>query len=216
MNSLIGWMDTFMHTDKFLTLMLNQYGTWTYGILFLLIFIETGLVVCPFLPGDSLLVATGALAARSGSGIHLGWLIVFTALAAVLGDTLNYWIGWKLGHLLMKYPLFRRILSQEKMAKAQQFFDRHGGFAIFLGRFIPFIRTFIPFIAGGSQMRYPLFLFYNISGGIAWTMIGLLSGYFFGNIPIIKQHFSALLLVIIAISVLPVVLIWLREKMKSG
>ncbi|MFX3617665.1 MAG: VTT domain-containing protein [Sporolactobacillus sp.] len=216
MNSLIGLINTLMHTDKFLTLMLNQYGTWTYGILFLFIFIETGLVVCPFLPGDSLLVATGALAARSGSGIHLEWLIVMTALAAVLGDTLNYWIGWKLGHLLKKYPLFRHMLNQEKMARAQQFFDHHGGFAIFLGRFIPFIRTFIPFIAGGSQMRYPLFLFYNISGGIVWTMIGLLSGYFFGNVPIIKQHFSALILVIIVISVLPVVLIWLRKKIKSG
>ncbi|MFT8318482.1 MAG: VTT domain-containing protein [Sporolactobacillus sp.] len=212
MNSVAWLIETFLHIDKFLLQIVNQYGTWTYVILFCVIFIETGLVICPFLPGDSLLFAAGAIAVHNSSGINLGLLILLIILAAVLGDTLNYWIGRELGLTLQNHHLFKRLINAEKMEKAEAFFNRYGGFAIFLGRFIPFIRTFIPFIAGGSRMHYPFFLFYNILGGAVWSVAGLLAGYFFGRIPLIKEHFSAIMLAIVFISVLPVLFVWLKNR----
>jgi membrane-associated protein len=211
MNTLSWIINLFLHIDKFLLQIVNQYGVWTYGILFAVIFIETGLVICPFLPGDSLLFAAGAIAVHSASGLNLFALILLILIAAVLGDTVNYWIGREIGQSLEKHHLFSRLINEEKMDKAQAFFDKYGGFAVFLGRFMPFIRTFIPFIAGGSRMHYPYFFLYNVLGGAAWTLLGLLGGYFFGKIPVIKAHFSLIMILIVFISLIPIILVWLKH-----
>ncbi|WP_010631426.1 VTT domain-containing protein [Sporolactobacillus vineae] len=211
MNTLSWVINLFLHIDKFLLQIVNQYGVWTYGILFVVVFIETGLVICPFLPGDSLLFAAGAIAAHSASGLNLFALILLILIAAVLGDTVNYWIGREIGESLEKHHLFSRLINEEKMDKAQAFFNKYGGFAVFLGRFMPFIRTFIPFIAGGSRMHYPYFFLYNVLGGAAWTLLGLLAGYFFGQIPVIKAHFSLIMILIVFISLIPIILVWLKN-----
>lgn len=215
MNSVSWFVDVFLHIDKFLTQIVNQYGAWTYAILFIVIFIETGLVICPFLPGDSLLFAAGAIAAHSGSELNI-WLLVFLIIiAAVLGDTINYWIGREIGQSLEKHNRLQRLINQEKMAKAEEFFNKYGGFAVFLGRFAPFIRTFIPFIAGASRMHYPFFLLYNILGGVVWTLAGLMAGFFFGQIPFIKDHFSMMMLLIVFVSLLPVILVMIKNLFKG-
>lgn len=211
MSSLSWIINVFLHIDRLLLTIVNQYGVWTYGLLFLIIFIETGLVICPFLPGDSLLFAAGAIAAHSSSGLNLWLLIILIIIAAVLGDTVNYWIGRELGLTLEKHHLFHKLINKDKMEKAERFFNKYGGFAVFLGRFVPFIRTFIPFIAGGSRMRYPFFFLYNVMGGTVWTLAGLLAGFFFGQIPFIKAHFSIIMLLIIFISVIPIILVWLKN-----
>lgn len=211
MGSLSWIINTFLHVDQILAQIVAQYGIWTYGILFVVIFIETGLVICPFLPGDSLLFVTGAIAAHNSSGINLLVLIILIIFAAVLGDTVNYWIGRKIGQGLKKHHLFVKLINEEQMEKAEQFFNKHGGFAVFLGRFIPFIRTFIPFIAGGSRMHYSYFFLYNVVGGSLWTLIGLFAGYFFGQIPVIKGNYSLIMLMIVFISLIPILLIWLKN-----
>ncbi|RYL95723.1 cytochrome O ubiquinol oxidase [Sporolactobacillus sp. THM7-4] len=210
MSSLSWLVSVFLHIDKLLVNIVNQYGMWTYAILFVVIFIETGLVFCPFLPGDSLLFAAGAIAALPGSELNIWPLIALIFVAAVLGDTVNYWIGRELGEALEKRQLFHRLINKEKMDKAQRFFNKYGGFAVFLGRFIPFIRTFIPFIAGGSRMNYSFFLFYNVLGGAIWSLLGLLAGYFFGRIPIIKEHFSIIVILIVFISIIPILLVYFK------
>ncbi|WP_100487362.1 VTT domain-containing protein [Sporolactobacillus pectinivorans] len=215
MSSLSWILDVFLHIDKFLLQIVNQYGMWTYGILFLVIFIETGLVICPFLPGDSLLFAAGAIAAHNSSGINLLALIVLIIFAAVLGDTVNYWIGREIGQGLESHHMLNRLINKEKMDRAQQFFNKYGGFAVFIGRFIPFIRTFIPFIAGGSRMRYPFFFLYNVLGGAAWSLVGLLAGYLFGQIPVIKAHFSLIMLLIVFISLIPILLVWINHTFRK-
>ncbi|WP_100487323.1 VTT domain-containing protein [Sporolactobacillus pectinivorans] len=211
MSSLSWIINTFLHVDQALAQIVVQYGIWTYGILFVVIFIETGLVICPFLPGDSLLFVTGAIAAHNSSGINLLALIILIIFAAVLGATVNYWIGREIGQGLKKHHLFVKLISEEQMERAEKFFDKHGGFAVFLGRFIPFIRTFIPFIAGGSRMRYSYFFLYNVVGGSVWTLIGLFVGYFFGQIPVIKGNYSLIMLMIVFISLIPILLIWLKK-----
>lgn len=214
--SAVSWLiDVFLHIDRFLLQIVSQYGVWTYGILFAVIFVETGLVICPFLPGDSLLFAAGAIAAHNNSGINLFLLIILIIIAAVLGDTVNYWIGREMGRTLEKHHLFYRLINEEKMKKAELFFNKYGGFAVFLGRFVPFIRTFIPFIAGGSRMHYPFFFFYNILGGSVWTLAGLLAGYFFGQIPVIKDHFSMIMLLIVFVSIIPILLVWLSSLFRK-
>jgi membrane-associated protein len=213
----IAWIiDVFLHIDQILAQIVNQYGVWTYGILFAVIFIETGLVICPFLPGDSLLFAAGAIAANPQSGINVLLLLLLVAIAAVLGDTVNYWIGRELGESLERHHRFNRLINREKMAKAERFFNKYGGFAVFLGRFVPFIRTFIPFIAGGSRMHYPFFFFYNVLGGGTWTLIGLLAGFYFGRISVIQDHFSLIMLLIVAVSVLPIVIVWIRQTFSKS
>ncbi|GAY77125.1 DedA protein [Sporolactobacillus inulinus] len=215
MNSLSWFIDVFLHIDQFLTQIVNQYGAWTYSILFIVIFIETGLVICPFLPGDSLLFAAGAIAAHAGSELSLALLLFLIAIAAILGDTLNYWLGREIGQSFEKHNRFQRLINQEKMVKAEHFFNKYGGFAVFLGRFAPFIRTFIPFIAGASRMHYPFFLFYNIIGGVVWTLAGLLAGFFFGQIPFIKEHFSLMMVLIIFVSLLPMILVMVTNRIKG-
>ena len=190
-----------LHIDQHLVAIIQQFGSWSYVILFLIVFVETGIVIFPFLPGDSLLFAGGALAAMDAFNIAL--LVIVFFVAAVLGDTVNYQIGKKVGTAISPNSLIGRVIDQEKMTKAENFFNRHGGKTIVFARFMPFIRTFIPFIAGASRMNYGYFLFYNVVGAALWVGICTMAGFFFGNIPIIKENFSTVLLLIIFVSVLP-------------
>jgi membrane-associated protein len=193
--------DFLLHIDRYLSVIIQDFGLWSYLILFVVIFIETGLVVTPFLPGDSLLFAAGAFAAVGAFNPIL--LFVILAIAAIAGDTANYWIGHKIGPRVFSGEI--RFLKKEYLDKTQAFYDKHGGKTIFLARFIPIIRTFAPFVAGVGQMRYGYFISYNIIGGIVWTGICTFAGYFFGNLPIVKDNFSLVIVAIVIISVLPAV-----------
>jgi len=191
-------IDVILHFDKYLPIILQQYGTWTYIILFCIIFLETGLVVTPYLPGDSLLFIAGALAAAGM--LNIGALLVTLILAAVLGDTVNYWIGhtFELKVLEWKYS----PVKQEHLDETQKYFEKYGGFTIVIARFMPFIRTFAPFLAGVGRMRYSWFLGYNALGGIMWASLFLMVGYFVGNLPIVQENFSLIVYAIIAVSFL--------------
>jgi membrane-associated protein len=200
--------DFLLHIDRYLSVIIQDFGVWSYLILFVVIFIETGLVVTPFLPGDSLLFAAGAFAAVGAFNPVL--LFVLMAIAAVAGDTVNYWIGHKLGPKVFSGEI--RFLKKEYLDKTQAFYDKHGGKTIFLARFIPIIRTFAPFVAGVGKMRYGYFISYNIIGGIVWTGVCTFVGYFFGNLPVVKENFSLVIVAIVVISVLPAV--WEVAKAK--
>ena len=199
MNLVQFLVDLFLHLDTHLSAVITQYGTWTYGLLFVVIFVETGLVVTPFLPGDSLIFAAGTFAALGSLNVWL--LFVLLAFAAVLGDTVNYWIGHYLGARAYNIKWIKR----EYLERTQQFFDNYGRKTIFLARFVPIVRTFAPFVAGIGSMSYPAFISYNIFGGITWVALFTFVGYFFGNIPFIRQHFSLVVMAIVLISVLPMV-----------
>ncbi len=202
MELLRQFVDVFVHLDRHLAAVIGTYGTWTYLLLFLIVFCETGLVVTPFLPGDSLLFAAGTFAAL---GSLSPW-VLFAALAAaaVLGDTVNYWIGKLIGPRAFTGTV--RFLKQEHLRKTEAFYERHGRKTIILARFVPIVRTFAPFVAGIGSMNYPVFLAYNVIGGVAWVALCVFSGYFFGNIPAVRKNFSIAILVIIAISVIPLAL----------
>ena len=193
-------LEFFLHLDKHLSEVIRDYGTWTYLILFLIVFCETGLVVTPFLPGDSLLFAAGTFAAL---GALSPW-VLFAALsaAAILGDTVNYWIGKKIGPRAFSGTV--RFLKQEHLRKTEAFYERHGRKTIIIARFVPIVRTFAPFVAGVGSMNYPVFLAYNVIGGVAWVALCVFSGYFFGNIPVVKRNFSVVIIAIILISTLPI------------
>lgn len=206
-------IDFVLHLDEYLNLIITWAGMWTYAVLFVVIFIETGLVVTPFLPGDSLLFAAGALAATAAHVLDVKLLFVLLAIAAVLGDTVNYWIGHYVGPKV--FSTDSRWLKREYLEKTQAFYDKHGGKTIFLARFIPIIRTFAPFVAGIGKMRYTYFISYNIFGGIVWTSVMIFAGYFFGNVPIVKENFSLVVIAIIIISVLPAVWEYLRSRKKT-
>ncbi len=193
-------VDLFLHLDVHLSAIITQYGAWTYGLMFLVIFIETGLVVTPFLPGDSLLFAAGTFAAIGALNIWLLFLLL--AAAAVLGDTVNYWIGHYIGERAYNIKWIKR----EYLIRTQTFFDKYGRSTIFLARFVPIVRTFAPFVAGIGQMPYGAFISYNIFGGIAWVALFTFAGYFFGNIPFIRQHFSLVVIAIVLISIVPMVI----------
>lgn len=199
-----------LHIDEHLVEIIQNFGVWSYAILFLIVFIETGLVIFPFLPGDSLLFASGALAAMGAFNIVLLLIIFFTA--AVIGDTVNYHIGRKVGTTISPGSFMGKIVNQEKMNKAENFFNRHGGKTILIARFMPFIRTFAPFVAGASRMNYRYFLFYNVVGAALWVGICTIAGYFFGNIPIVKDNFSTVLLLIIFLSVLPAIISIVKSR----
>ncbi len=201
--------DLFLHLDKHISEIINQYGTLTYIILFLVIFAETGLVFTPFLPGDSLLFAAGAFAA-TGSFINVHILFLILSLAAILGDTLNYWIGHYFGMKVFNLKL--KFLKKEYIDKTHHFYERYGGKTIIIARFVPIVRTFAPFVAGIGSMTYSKFLKYNIVGGVLWTLIFIYSGFFFGNLEIVKNNFSFIVLAIIIISVLPGVFEFLSHK----
>jgi len=205
-------IDLFLHIDKNLAAVITQYGLASYALLFFVIFMETGLVVTPFLPGDSLLFAAGALTASMGVfDIKLLWLLMVAA--AFLGDTVNYWIGHFIGPRAFQSK--SRFLKKEYLEKAQAFYDKHGGIAIVLARFVPIVRTFAPFVAGVGKMHYTRFLSFNAIGGLLWVSIMLLSGYFFGNIPFIKNNFHYVVVVIILISVVPIGIEWWKSKRKE-
>ena len=194
-------IDLFLHLDKHLSEVIAQYGAWTYGLLFFVIFMETGFVVTPFLPGDSLLFAAGTFAALGSLNVY--WLAGLMIAAAILGDTVNYWIGHAIGG--RAYTGEVKWIKKEYMERTHAFFEKHGGKTIFLARFVPIVRTFAPFVAGVGRMSYGYFISYNVFGGIVWVMLFTFAGYFFGNIPFIKEHFSLVILAIILISILPMV-----------
>ncbi len=202
-------IDILLHLDKHLDLVIRNYGFWTYGIFFLIIFLETGLVVTPFLPGDSLLFAAGAFAALGS--LDTKWLVVLLSIAAIAGDTLNYWIGHIVGPKVFSKEK-SRFLNKDYLYRTHQFYERYGGKTIILARFIPIIRTFAPFVAGIGSMTYGHFIAYNIVGGIAWVAIFVLGGYFFGNIPSIKENFSLVIAAIIFLSILPGIIEFLRHR----
>lgn len=201
-------IDFVLHMNKYLDLIIQNTGNLTYLILFFVIFIETGLVVTPFLPGDSLLFAAGTFAGMGSLNI---WILFFSLMtAAILGDTANYWIGHALGERV--FEMNSRFIKREYLERTQAFYEKHGGKTIFLARFIPIIRTFAPFIAGVGKMRYGYFITYNFVGGIVWTAIMLFAGYFFGTQKFVQDNFSLVIIVIIIISVLPAVIEWLRNR----
>jgi membrane-associated protein len=194
-------IDVFVHLDKHLDSVIGQYGTWTYPILFVIIFAETGFVFTPFLPGDSLLFASGALAARGALSVAL--VFVLLAGAAILGDTANYWIGKYLGDYILKRH--SRWIKKEHLDQTHAFFERYGGKTIIIARFVPIVRTFAPFVAGLGAMTYSRFLAYNVIGGVGWVTLCLGAGYFFGNLPVVKDHFTLVIMVIVLISIMPAV-----------
>ncbi|MBZ9633826.1 VTT domain-containing protein [Clostridium sp. FP1] len=211
MDILTNLINALMHIDKYLALIIQQYGILTYVILFFIIFIETGLVVMPLLPGDSMLFAAGALAGIGSMNIFTLLIVVY--LAAILGDTANYHIGKKIGKkILAKEEV--RFINKEYLKKAQEFYEKHGSMTIVIARFIPIIRTFAPFVAGISEMNYSKFIPYNMIGGGLWVSLFLGIGYFFGNLSFVKNHFSYVLIAIIIISLLPGAVVFIKEKRK--
>ena len=202
-----------LHIDHHLIEIVNQFGSWTYLIIFAIIFIETGLVIFPFLPGDSLIFAASSMAVNPKYHLNI-WLVYFAVLlAAILGDACNYEIGARSVKAGAKHSWFNKLINQKNREAAERFFERHGSITIVIGRFIPFIRTFVPFISGGSKMHYGTFAIYNIIGGIIWSGIFTIIGALFGNIPFVKDHFSMLILAIILISVLPILIVGLKKRM---
>ena len=205
-------VDFILHLDVHLNTIIQNFGIWTYLILFLIIFLETGIVVTPFLPGDSLLFAAGTFAAL-GSLNPIALFLILTA-AAILGDTLNYWIGHFIGPRAFSGNI--RFLKKEYLERTHEFYERHGGKTIILARFIPIIRTFAPFVAGIGAMTYSSFFFYNVIGAIAWVGLFVFGGYFFGNLQFVKDNFTIVIMAIIVISVLPGVFEFAREKFRSA
>jgi membrane-associated protein len=202
MDALTSLLSIFLKLDEHLKAAIDAWGPWTYVLLFVVILCETGLVVTPFLPGDSLLFAAGAMAALYPESLSILLLLGLLFVAAVLGDTLNYAIGRWIGP--RAFSVDRWFLKHEHLARTQEFYARHGGKTIVLARFVPIVRTFAPFVAGVGRMHYPEFLYYNVVGGLAWVLICTLAGYFFGNIEVVKHNFELVVVGIVVVSVLPV------------
>lgn len=203
-------IDFVLHIDEHLGEIIANYGTWTYFILFAIIFMETGLVVTPFLPGDSLLFAAGAFAATGA--LDVVFLFVLLAVAAIIGDTVNYWVGNRLGPRVFEEDV--RFFKRAYLVRTQQFYEKHGAKTIFLARFIPIVRTFAPFVAGVGTMPYRTFVVYNVAGALVWTSVFIFAGYFFGNIPVVRENFGLVVIAIILISVLPVGFELLRNRLR--
>jgi membrane-associated protein len=210
---LVHWfVDFFLHLDRHLAEVIQAYGTWTYALLFTIVFLETGLVVTPILPGDSLLFAAGTFAALGALDVWL--LLVLLSVAAILGDTVNYAIGHYLGPKVFHYER-SRFFNPDHLRKTHQFYEKYGGKTIIIARFVPIVRTFAPFVAGIGAMTYWRFLAYNIVGGILWVAVCLFAGYFFGNIPIVKQNFSLAIIAIVVLSVMPAVVEYVRHRREA-
>jgi membrane-associated protein len=207
------FIELFLHLDKHLNVIIQNYGVWTYLLLFVVIFCETGLVVTPILPGDSLLFAAGTFAALGS--LKVEWLYVLLSAAAIGGDTANYWIGHYVGPKVF-YKESVRFLNKEYLDRTHRFYEKHGGKTIIIARFIPIIRTFAPFVAGIGKMTYGHFISYNVFGGLAWIAVFLFGGYFFGNIPLVKRNFTLVILAIIFISVMPAVIEFLNQRYRSA
>ncbi len=202
------FIDFVLHLDRHLVALIGAYGYWVYGILFLIIYGETGLVVMPFLPGDSLLFVVGALAATGALDVQ--WVIVLLMTAAFLGDNTNYWIGRFLGPKV--FTAQSRWLNRRHLDKTEAFYEKHGGKTVLLARFLPIIRTFAPFVAGIGRMRYGRFVLFSILGAVAWINSLVLAGYFFGNIPLIKNNLTVVILIIVALSFMPAMIHFVRER----
>ena len=203
-----------IHLDEYLTVLVSNYGTWTYGILCAVLFAETGLVITPFLPGDSLLFAVGALATRPGSPINLPLVSLVLSVAAVLGDAVNYSVGYRVGQKVFTSET-ARLLNKEHLMRAQRFYERYGGKAIFLARFVPIIRTFAPFVAGIGRMPYSRFALYNVTGGIVWVNAFLLAGYFFADLPVVREQFHYIIVAISVISLMPIGIEYVRARREA-
>jgi len=208
------FIDLLLHVDDYLRDLVMTYGRWVYGALFLIVFAETGLVVTPFLPGDSLLFAAGAIAATGALDITTAAVLLFAA--AVAGDAVNYSMGRAVGTRVIQRsktdPRWGRWINPAYIERAHEFFERHGGKAIVLGRFMPIVRTFVPFVAGAAEMTYPAFAFYNVIGGFVWVGLCLGAGYLFGNVPVIKENFSLVALGIVFVSILPMIIEFVRHR----
>jgi membrane-associated protein len=211
-------IDLLLHVDTYLLDIVARYGRWIYALLFGVVFAETGLIVTPFLPGDSLLFAAGAIAATGSLDITL--IAVVLLAAAVTGDAVNYAVGRAAGVRLIERaradPRVGRWINPAHIVRAHEFFERHGGKAVVLGRFMPIVRTFVPFVAGVAEMTYPTFAFYNLAGGVAWVGLCVGGGYVFGNVPIVKENFSLVVLGIVAVSLLPMVIEYLRYRARPS
>jgi membrane-associated protein len=211
-------VDLLLHVDRYLLELAANYGTWIYGILFVIVFAETGLVVTPFLPGDSLLFAAGAIAASGALDARIA--IVLLAIAAIAGDAVNYSIGRSAGHRIIRLartdPRWARWVNPAHIERAHAFFERHGGKAIVLARFVPIVRTFVPFVAGVAEMSYRTFALYNVTGGVGWVVICIGAGYLFGNVPVVRENFSLVALGIVIVSLLPMVFEYVRYRRESS
>jgi len=207
-------IDFIIHIDRHLAEIIAAYGLWTYVILFLIIFAETGLVVMPLLPGDSLLFAAGAFCAKPETGLNVHTMALLLFVAAVIGDTLNYWIGNKIGPAVFKRE-DSIWLRRKHLDKAHEFFERYGGRAVILARFVPIVRTFVPFVAGVGAMTYSRFIAYNIIGGFVWIYFFTYAGYLFGNQPFVQKNFKLVIVAIIVLSVVPIVIEFIKEWRKS-
>jgi membrane-associated protein len=207
-------LDFILHSDKHLLELVHDYGSWVYGILFAIVFAETGFVVTPFLPGDSLLFATGALCATGA--LNTPAALGLLALAAFTGNAVNYTIGRAIGPRVFtatdRSALSHRLLNQQHLERAHAFFERYGGKAVVLGRFVPIVRTFVPFVAGAAQMSSPSFVFYNLVGAIGWVVLCLGAGLLFGNVPVVKENFSLVTIGIVVVSILPVIVEYIRHR----
>ena len=213
MELLHDFIQIFLHLDKHLAAVIQSYGGWTYLILFLIIFCETGLVVTPILPGDSLLFAIGSFAALGA--IKLEYLLIGLTIAAILGDSVNYAIGHYMGPKVFS-KTNSRIFKKEYLDKTHKFYEKYGAKTIIFARFVPIVRTFAPFVAGIGAMSYGKFLTYNVVGGVAWICLFVLGGYFFGGLPIVKENFTAVILAIIVISIMPGVIEYIRSRRRSA
>jgi membrane-associated protein len=200
-------LDFIIHLDQHLSLLIQTYGLWVYAILFLVVFLETGLVITPFLPGDSLLFAAGTFAAIGA--LDLATLFIALSLAAIAGDALNYWIGYHMGPRVFRRT---RLFKKEYLERAEHFYEKHGRKTIFIARFLPIIRTFAPFVAGMGKMQYRRFAAYNVLGGVTWVALFLLGGFFFGNIPVVRENFALAITGIIIVSFVPPVIGYARHR----
>jgi len=205
-------IDFILHVDEHLNNIIIQYGAWTYAILFAIIFVETGLVVMPFLPGDSLLFAAGAFAARGSLNPYV--IVGLLWVAAVVGDNVNYWIGRYIGPRAFQSD--SRLLNRKYLARAHEFYEKHGGKAVIMARFVPIVRTFSPFVAGVSAMSYRRFLVFDIAGGLLWISLFTFAGYFFGNIPAVKRNFELVIIGIIVVSVMPMVVEYVKSRRRRA
>jgi len=213
MDFMITFIDFFIHLDRHLTEMIQNFGGWSYFIVFIIIFCETGLVVTPILPGDSLLFGLGTLAALGA--LQVEWLLILLSIAAVSGNIVNYAIGYFVGPKIFHRENVR-FLNKTYLDRTHKFYEKHGGKTIVIARFLPIIRTFAPFVAGIGKMTYPRFIFFNVLGSVAWIAVFILGGYYFGNLPVVKSNFTLVIFAIVAISMLPVVIEYFRHHFRSS
>lgn len=212
--SLTYLIDLILHLDKHIQALSSSLGGWMYIILFAVVFCETGLIVTPFLPGDSLLFAVGTVIALPDTGLSFPLMFVLLTVAAVLGDAVNYRVGKSIGPKVFRSEK-SRLLNKDHLMKAQRFYEKHGGKAIFLARFVPIVRTFAPFVAGAGKMNYARFWMFNVSGAITWVGLGLAAGYYFGKMKVVQENFSLVMIGIIVVSILPIAFEWWRDRRQT-